>query len=175
MHVDAPVLLGALREYARAIPAGPKDGELLLVGRRELRSNNSWLHNLPSLVRGRPVLALRSSRRRAARGIADGAVAWLESRVHAGPVPIKLSTEMRRGVVSLPHGYGHQAIGVHQATAGSHAGVSVNDWTDDADVERVVGQSILNGVPVRLGQVPSTAWAVRPPGAGAGAGVASQR
>src|SRR5262249_28139992 len=115
------------------------------------------LHNLPSLVRGRPrCLLYVHPDDAAARGIPDGAVAWLESRVHAGPVPIELSTEMRRGVVSLPHGYGHQAIGVHQPTAGSHAGVSVNDWTDDGDVEAVVGQSILNGVPVRLGKLPST-------------------
>ncbi len=88
-----------------------------------------------------------------AAGLSDGDLGWLESRVHAGPVPIKLTRDMRRGVVSLPHGWGHAAVGRFQRTASLRPGVSVNDWTDDAEVESVVGQSILNGVPVRLGRV----------------------
>jgi anaerobic selenocysteine-containing dehydrogenase len=85
-----------------------------------------------------------------AAGLADGESAWLESRVHAGAVPIRVSDEMRPGVVSLPHGWGHADAARFQKTAGRRPGVSFNDWADDAEVESVVGQSILNGVPVRL-------------------------
>ena len=71
-------------------------------------------------------------------------------RVYRGPVPIHVTDEMMQGVVSLPHGWGHRDVGRWQKVAGSRAGVSVNDWTDDGDVEVVVGQSILNGIPVQL-------------------------
>ena len=79
---------------------------------------------------------------------ADGE-ALLESRVHSGPVAVKLTDEIRAGVVSLPHGWGH-ARRSWQKVAGAHPGVSANDWTDSTVVESVVGQSVLNGVPVRL-------------------------
>jgi anaerobic selenocysteine-containing dehydrogenase len=80
--------------------------------------------------------------------VRDGEVAILESRVHCGPV--RVSDEMTPGVVSLPHGWGHAASAPWQHVAAAQAGVSVNDWTDDQDVEALVGQSILNGVPVHL-------------------------
>lgn len=83
-------------------------------------------------------------------GVRDGDVAILESRVHTGEVPVHVSDEMREGVVSLPHGYGHAASAPWQQVAAAHAGVSINDWTDDQEVESVVGQSILNGIRVRL-------------------------
>jgi len=151
IHLDAPPLVEALESFAREIPRTQEAGELLLIGRREVRSNNSWMHNLPSLVSGkeRCVLFVHPEDARAA-GLDDGDVAWLESRVHAGRVPIRLTDDMRPGVVSLPHGWGHSAVGSFQRTASRRPGVSMNDWTDDAEVESVVGQSILNGVPVRL-------------------------
>jgi anaerobic selenocysteine-containing dehydrogenase len=65
-------------------------------------------------------------------------------------VRVRVTEEVAPGVVSLPHGWGHAAAAAWQRVAGRHAGVSVNDWTDEAEVEGVVGQSILNGVPVRL-------------------------
>jgi anaerobic selenocysteine-containing dehydrogenase len=75
----------------------------------------------------------------------------LESRVHRGRVPVRISDEMRPGVVSLPHGWGHAAAAPFLRTAGQRPGVSFNDWSDDAETESVVGQSILNGVAVRIG------------------------
>ena len=86
-------------------------------------------------------------------GIADGSDAMMTSRVHGAPVHVQICDEMRPGVVSLPHGWGHGASAKWQRVAGVHAGVSVNDWTDDAEVEGIVGQSILNGVSVRLSAV----------------------
>jgi anaerobic selenocysteine-containing dehydrogenase len=65
-------------------------------------------------------------------------------------VRVRVTEEIAPGVVSLPHGWGHTPSAPWQRVAGKHAGVSVNDWTDEGDVEGVVGQSILNGVPVRV-------------------------
>jgi anaerobic selenocysteine-containing dehydrogenase len=151
VHVDAPPLLEALEAFVRNGPAPRNSGELLLIGRRDVRSNNSWMHNLPSLASGKERCVLLVSPDDAQHvGLRTGDMAWLESRVHGGAVPVRVSDEMRPGVVSLPHGWGHTAVAPYQRTAGSRPGVSANDWADDGDVESVVGQSILNGVAVRL-------------------------
>jgi anaerobic selenocysteine-containing dehydrogenase len=123
----------------------------MLIGRRDLRSNNSWMHNVPSLVSGKERCLLFVHPTDAAKyGLADGETVVMESRVHRGDVRIKLTDEIARGVVSLPHGWGHAASAKWQRTAAERPGVSVNDWTDESVVEDVVGQSVLNGVPVRL-------------------------
>ncbi|MBX3023516.1 molybdopterin-dependent oxidoreductase [bacterium] len=151
VHLDAPPLLGALRDLARQTAAPPPADELLLIGRREIRTNNSWMHNVQAMVAGRErctLLVHPDDARRA--GVADGELALLESRVHSGAVAVQLSDDMRPGVVSLPHGWGHADAAPWQSVAGRRPGVSANDWTDDQVVEAVVGQSVLNGVPVRL-------------------------
>jgi anaerobic selenocysteine-containing dehydrogenase len=143
-------ILSALGDLERAAGA-ETDRELLLVGRRELRSNNSWMHNVPAMAAGRErcVLFVHPADAERAR-VRDGEMATLVSRVHRGPVRVQLSDDMAPGVVSLPHGWGHADSAPWQRIAGARPGVSANDWTDDGDVEAVVGQSILNGVPVRL-------------------------
>jgi anaerobic selenocysteine-containing dehydrogenase len=150
MRLAPPAIMKALADLAgRDGPAS--SGELLLIGRRDLRTNNSWTHNVPVLVAGQERCVLLVHPLDAARtGVRDGEIAILESRVHRGPVPVRVSEEMTPGVVSLPHGWGHADSASWQRIAGKRPGVSVNDWTDDGDVEAVVGQSILNGVPVRL-------------------------
>jgi anaerobic selenocysteine-containing dehydrogenase len=152
VHVDAEPFVAALDAWASDPAAGAaQPGELLLIGRREVRTCNSWMHNVPALVSGRERCVLLVHPDDAATaGVADGDTAILESRVHTGEVPIKLSDEMRPGVVSLPHGWGHARAAATLRTAGRHPGVSFNDWSDDAETEAIVGQSILNGVPVRL-------------------------
>ncbi|MBX7072569.1 MAG: molybdopterin-dependent oxidoreductase [Pirellulales bacterium] len=151
-HLDAAPLLAAMDGLARELAdAPPSADELLLIGRRDLRSNNSWMHNVPELVAGRERCVLYVHPDDAARAnVRDDDLAVLESRTHRGHVTVKLTDEMRPGVVSLPHGWGHAPAAEWQKTAGQHAGVSANDWTDDQRVESVVGQSILNAVPVRL-------------------------
>jgi anaerobic selenocysteine-containing dehydrogenase len=124
---------------------------LLLIGRRDLRSSNSWMHNIEALVSGHERCVLFVHPHDAERaGVRDGETAMLESRVYRGPVPNHVTDEMMQGVVSLPHGWGHRDVRRWQKIAAARAGVSVNNWTDDRDVEVVVGQSILNGVPVHL-------------------------
>lgn len=151
VRLDAAPLVDALRALACETPAAPAPDELLLIGRRELRTNNSWMHNVRAMVAGRErctLLVHPDDARRA--GVADGQAALLESRVHRGAVTVQVSDEMRPGVVSLPHGWGHTDAAPWQRVAGSRPGVSANDWTDEQRVEAVVGQSVLNGVPVRL-------------------------
>jgi anaerobic selenocysteine-containing dehydrogenase len=114
------------------------------------------MHNVTALVAGRERSVLSVHPDDAARaGVQDGGLALLESRVHSGSLRIQVTDEVRPGVVSLPHGWGHAPSAPWQRVAGSHAGVSINDWTDDQLVESVVGQSILNGVPVRLRAAPA--------------------
>jgi anaerobic selenocysteine-containing dehydrogenase len=149
IRLAAEPILSALVELETNGMAG--DDGLLLIGRRDLRSSNSWMHNIEALVSGRERCVLLVHPRDAERaGVRDGETAMLESRVYCGPVPVRVTDEMMQGVVSLPHGWGHNDVARWQKVAAARAGVSVNDWTDDGDVEAVVGQSILNGIPVRL-------------------------
>ena len=156
VHLDAVPLLKALDQLAHSLEPATNGYDLSLIGRRELRTNNSWMHNVPALVAGRERCVLYVHPEDAARaGVGDGELAWLESRVHRGALRIQVTDDIRPGVVSLPHGWGHAPSAPWQRVAGSHPGVSVNDWTDDQLVESVVGQSVLNGVPVRLSAVPA--------------------
>jgi anaerobic selenocysteine-containing dehydrogenase len=151
VHLAVPALLEEFGRLEREMAEPIDADELLLVGRRELRSNNSWMHNVPSLVSGRERCVLYVHPDDAARrGLHDGCAAVLASRVHRGEVRVQVTDEMMPGVVSLPHGWGHAASEQWQRVAGSRPGVSANDWTDDAAFEPVIGQSILNGVPVTL-------------------------
>jgi anaerobic selenocysteine-containing dehydrogenase len=151
VHLVGAPLLRALGELEHELDAVPAGDEVLLIGRRDLRSNNSWMHNAPSLVSGRERCVLLVNPVDAARaGIRDSEPAVLESHVHSATVPVRVTDEVMPGVVSLPHGWGHAPSAPWQRVAGAHAGVSANDWTDDQRVESVVGQSIMNGVPVRL-------------------------
>jgi anaerobic selenocysteine-containing dehydrogenase len=156
-HRDGKVNLGAepfvkaLGELAAELVRPRDEAALLLIGRREVRTCNSWMHNVPALVSGRERCVLYVHPGDATRaGVADGELATLESRVHRGPVKVRVTDEVWPGIVSLPHGWGHAESAPWQRVAGAHAGVSANDWTDDQYVESIVGQSILNGVPVSL-------------------------
>ena len=126
MHLDAPVLLDAIDASGRiaGLSRPPTRHSLLLIGRRELRSNNSWMHNVPELVSGRPRCVLLVHPDDAARaGVRDGESAILESRTStAAKCRVHVSDEMRPGVVSLPHGWGHAASARWQHVAGEHAG-----------------------------------------------------
>jgi anaerobic selenocysteine-containing dehydrogenase len=150
IQLAAPPLMQALDGLDAELDRPPSHA-LALIGRRSLTSNNSWLHNVPRLVAGKERCVLFVHPVDAARlGLEDGGQGLLESRVHRGQVTLRVTDEVREGVVSLPHGYGHAQLGDWQTVATAHAGVSANDWTDDAEVESVAGQSILNGVPVQL-------------------------
>jgi anaerobic selenocysteine-containing dehydrogenase len=126
-------------------------GALVLTGRRELRSNNSWCHNSLRLVKGPVRCTLRMHPDDAApRGIVAGDRVRIASRAGEVTAPVELSDEMMRGVVSLPHGWGHDRPGVRLSVASAHAGVSVNDVTDAQVIDALCGTASLTGVPVEV-------------------------
>jgi anaerobic selenocysteine-containing dehydrogenase len=130
-------------------PATETDA-LLLIGRRHKQDCNSWLHNTTRLTRGRPRHhLLMHPKDLADRGIADGALVRVSSRVGAVEVEVAEADDMMPGVVSLPHGYGHQVAGTRLGVATTVPGVSINDLTDPERLD-VSGNAALNGVPVTV-------------------------
>ncbi len=124
---------------------------LVLIGRREMRTVNSWSHNLPSLVKGRVRCVLYIHPTDAeARQIHNGDRVKLTSRVGAVEVPVELTDAVMPGVVSLPHGYGHGVPGIQLKVAAEHAGTSMNDLTDPAEIDPLSGTAVLSGVPVAV-------------------------
>ncbi|HWE14599.1 MAG TPA: molybdopterin-dependent oxidoreductase [Solirubrobacteraceae bacterium] len=126
-----------------------KDGPVL-VGRRQLRSNNSWMHNLPMLVRGRSACTLHVHPQDAARyGLTDGQAAELRTRTGAVTAEVEVTDAVMPGVVSLPHGWGHDGQ-AHLSVAAAHAGTNSNVLADELLVDAVSGNAVLNGIPVAL-------------------------
>jgi len=126
-------------------------GGLVLIGRRHLRSNNSWMHNSRRLVKGKDRCTLLiHPDDAAARDLQDGALATVRSRVGEVTITVEVSDTMMPGVVSIPHGWGHHREGTGWSTAEAHAGVSANDVTDNAFVDALTGNAALNGVPVEV-------------------------
>ena len=130
---------------------------LALIGRRHVRSNNSWMHNSQRLVKGKPRCTLLiHPADAAARGVVDGALVRVSSRVGRVEVPAEVTNDIQPGVVSLPHGWGHGRPGVRLSIASAHAGVSINDLVDDQQVDALTGTAVLNGTPVEVVAVPVT-------------------
>lgn len=125
--------------------------DLVLIGRRHLRSNNSWMHNSLRLVKGedRCVLLVHPEDLEK-RGLKDGQKVTARSRVGSITVTAKASFEMMRGVVSLPHGWGHTRDGIQLGVAAKHPGVSVNDITDEKALDPLSGNAAVNGVPIEI-------------------------
>jgi anaerobic selenocysteine-containing dehydrogenase len=144
--------LGRLTAWLTDLEATPRAADdLVLIGRRHQRDCNSWLHNTTRLTRGRPRHhLLMHPDDLAARGIADGATVVVTSRVGTVEVAVTGADDMMRGVVSLPHGYGHQVPGTRLGNASTVAGVSINDLTDPELLDAVSGNAALNGVPVTV-------------------------
>jgi anaerobic selenocysteine-containing dehydrogenase len=124
---------------------------LRLVNRRDARSMNSWLHNLPSLAKGRDRCTLQiHPDDAAARGLASGGEALVRTRVGAIRAPVEVTDEVMRGVVSLPHGFGHAEPGVELRVAARRPGANVNAVTDDLPRDLPSGASMLFGGPVEV-------------------------
>ncbi|MEO1365552.1 MAG: molybdopterin oxidoreductase family protein [Acidobacteriota bacterium] len=134
---------------------------LVLISRRQVRSNNSWMHNYRRLMRGKDRCTLMiHPDDAAARGIADGSGVTVRSRVGEVDVPAEVTDELMPGVVSLPHGWGHDRRGVRLSVASERPGASVNDLTDTELLDELSGNAALSGVPVTVELAPGGA----PPG-----------
>jgi anaerobic selenocysteine-containing dehydrogenase len=125
---------------------------LVLVGRRHLRTNNSWSHNVPSLGRGRQLCTLQIHPDDAARdGLEDGGRARISSAAGRLEVDVEVTDDLRPGVVSLPHGYGHDLDGVELTHARARGGENSNVLTDRFDLDPISGNAVLNAIPVTVG------------------------
>ncbi len=130
---------------------------LVLVGRRDLRSNNSWLHNSERLVKGPERCTLLMHPADAGeRRLRDGQRVRVASAAGAVEVPLQVSAEMRRGVVSLPHGWGHDRAGARQLVAARRPGASVNDVNEEGRVDALCGTAAFSAQPVEVSAVEAT-------------------
>jgi anaerobic selenocysteine-containing dehydrogenase len=133
----------AMNAIAQAHPT------LKLIGRRDVRSNNSWMHNSERLVSGKPRCTLWMHPNDAARhALQDGQTITVASRTGRVQVPVHITADIRAGVVSLPHGWGHGREGVQLRVAQAHAGASINDLTDDRLTDRISTNAAFSAVPV---------------------------
>lgn len=141
---DLPRLRRALR--------GRTDPEaLVLVGRRHLRSNNSWLHNVTALRGGSNVCTLQIHPEDAERlGLTDGAPATVTADGGELTVPVEVTDSVRTGVVSLPHGWGHDRPGTRMSVAAEQPGVNVNQLLDGSRLDPLSGTAVLNALPVTV-------------------------
>jgi anaerobic selenocysteine-containing dehydrogenase len=127
---------------------------LVLIGRRQLRSNNSWMHNAQRLVKGRVRCTLLVHPEDAAHAcVRDGDTVHLQSAAGSIAVPVEVTDAMMPGVVSLPHGWGHDRDGTRLSVAREHAGASVNDVTSEEWLDTLSGTAAFNGVPVEVTKV----------------------
>jgi anaerobic selenocysteine-containing dehydrogenase len=137
-----------LLEVTHATPKFP----FLLIGRRHLRDNNSWMHNASRLMRGRNRCTLQMHPEDASQlGLANQQVVKVSSRVGEIELPLEISAEIMPGVVCMPHGYGHARAGVQLDVAKQYAGVSINDLTDEFVLDDLTGNAAFSGVRVKVG------------------------
>src|SRR4030095_3630684 len=130
------------------------NSHLLLIGRRQLRSNNSWMHNSQRLVKGNPAkppcTILMHPTDAGARGFMSGQQVLVQSRVGSIRLPVEVSEEMMPGVVSIPHGWGHDRVGNQLEVGQVHPGASINDLSDHQTIDAVCGTAAFNGTPVTV-------------------------
>jgi len=146
--------MSRLRKRAEILNSEQETDELLLIGRRHVRSNNSWLHNSHRLVKGKnrctmmihPEDALRAN-------LTNGDLASVTSRVGKVEIETEVTEDIMQGVISIPHGWGHHRENTRTSIASKRPGVSINDLTDEQFVDNLTGTSVLNGVPVSVCKV----------------------
>jgi anaerobic selenocysteine-containing dehydrogenase len=157
IHLAPERMLADLARLAATLDEPAVDtSELLLIGRRDLRSNNSWMANSEQLARGsRRSALLMHPDDAAARGLADGAMARVTSRAGALDVEIEVTDAVMAGVVCMPHGWGHDRDGVQLRVARAHGGASVNDITDERRVDALSGNAAFSGTGVQVEKRPA--------------------
>lgn len=140
-----------LARLTRALSDEIPDEQLLLVGRRDLRSNNSWMHNIPALIKGRERCTLHVHPRDAARiGLVEGAAARVATETGELIARVEITDGIMPGVVSLPHGFGHDAPGAQLRVAAARPGVNANLLIDSDRIDPLSGNAVLNGIPVEV-------------------------
>lgn len=149
IQLAPPALLGDLQRATDALhePAPA----LQIIGRRDVRSNNSWMHNLPLLAKGPMRCTVLVHPADASRlGLQDGTMAQLRNGEHSIEAQVEISEDMMPGVVSLPHGWGHDLPGTQLGLAAQRPGVNLNALFDETRRDPLSGNAVLNGVAVQL-------------------------
>ena len=147
----APEPIVADLERLRASAARHRNGGIVLIGRRQLRSNNSWMHNVPNLVRGKERCTLHVHPDDAARlGLEDAGRASVTSERGSVEVTVEVTDAIMPGVVSIPHGWGHDDPEARLAVAAEHPGTNSNLLADESVVDVPSGNAVLNGIPVEV-------------------------
>jgi anaerobic selenocysteine-containing dehydrogenase len=155
VRLDPPEVLADARTLA-ARNGGDPDFPLRLIGLRELRSHNSWMHNSPLLMRGeRRHTARVHPEDAAAAGLADGDACRVTSPHGSVELPATLTDEVKRGTVAVPHGWGHRGGGWQVANGAGGANVNALASSDPDELERLAGMAHLNGIPIRIEPVPT--------------------
>ena len=150
IELSPPSLIADLVRLEASIDKAD-NSQMLLVGRRELKSNNSWMHNIKVLTKGSLSCTAHVHPDDAARlGLADGGTVRITSRVGSVDAPVEVTDSVRQGVVSLPHGWGHGVAGTQMGVAAEKAGVNSNILTDDQVMDPLSGNAALNAIPVTL-------------------------
>ena len=128
----------------------PRNGGMVLIGRRHLRSNNSWMHNVDVLVKGKERCTLQINPADAERlGLTSAGTARVTSAAGSVAAPIEISADIMPGVVSLPHGWGHDLPGIDLTVASRRPGVNSNILSGD-EIDPLSGNAVLNGIPVEV-------------------------
>jgi anaerobic selenocysteine-containing dehydrogenase len=150
IELSPPLLIADLVRLEASIDKAD-NSQMLLVGRRELKSNNSWMHNIKVLTKGSLSCTAHVHPDDAARlGLSDGGTVRITSRVGTVDAPVEVTDSVRQGVVSLPHGWGHGVAGTQMDVAAEKAGVNSNILTDDQVMDPLSGNAALNAIPVTL-------------------------
>lgn len=168
IHISADFFLPDLRRVEQRFFSEDggqrRGGDFVLIGRRHMRSNNSWLHNSHRLIKGKPrcvaLLHPDDAQRLGLNNSSPGDCSdqlRLTTRVGSVEIAVQVSDEIMPGVISVPHGWGHHKTGTKWSTAEANAGVSVNALTDEMDVDELSGNAVLNGVPVSVEVIQKTA------------------
>jgi anaerobic selenocysteine-containing dehydrogenase len=159
----APEQIAADVPRLRASLDRHRNGVMVLIGRRQLRSNNSWMHNLEPLVKGKDRCTMHVHPADAERlGLADGGQAHVRSRVGEIDAPVEVTDAIMPGVISIPHGWGHNTPGARMSVAERYAGVNSNVLADELEIEPLSGNAILNGIPVEVAPVREPAGLASP-------------
>ena len=150
INLAPEVFLSDLNRLAQRLrQETPGEDQLLLIGRRQIRSNNSWMHNSPRLMKGSDRCTLLMHPEDASqRGLVNGQRVEVRSRTGTVIAPLEVSDTVMPGVVSLPHGFGHNRSGTKLQTANCNAGVSLNDITDDQRIDALSATASFSGTPV---------------------------
>lgn len=150
IELSPPSLIADLVRLEASI-AKADDDQMLLVGRRELKSNNSWMHNIKVLTKGSLSCTAQVHPDDATRlGLSEGSSVRITSRVGSVEAPVEITDSVRPGVVSLPHGWGHGVAGTRMSVAAEKAGVNSNILTDESIIDPISGNAVLNAIPVTL-------------------------